>query len=555
MRIKTFGLAIGIIACILLLFSILLFVPVEPSQAHPIIPENDKVLMSGYLAGNETDELIDNCNGTVSLLLYPVSPHTGNKTPVRIDNVSVIRQCYYTADGKKVVVGIQLWATEPAVNGIIILLDKGDGKIMISANTALGFYASDGYIRHPLDIKPAMESDVNALSVSYTDTGNASNSLAGNVLRLVPVSTGNETVYVQSFEKHPSGPAILWEHTFGNGSASAIIKTDDGGYLIAGHKEVTGSTGGAPAESQAWMGKVDAKGALQWEHAYNGSSIQAILQHNGDYVATGNIGENLWLLETDALGNVLIDRSYNNSTFTYVGASIVPIDDDGYLIAGNPVYAPYSYHAFVARVDTNLTVLWNNDLSGNGLSFGNAIIQANDNNFIVCGGEEGTIAKISAGGTVLWNATPDDHHGLLPVSICQADDGGYMVTYLDIKSSWHEGITVSKLNPDGTVAWSKTYYDVRTVYVRSMSRMDKGDYILSGNTFDAAGSLYLLKIDDAGMALWSAVYDSQDVSPGPIVQSDDGGYVMAASDNSQIKIVRFGSLLRNGFSSSGPVEA
>lgn len=545
MRIKTFGLAIGIIVCILLLFSILLFAPAaEPSKEYPIIHENDKVLPSGYLTGNETEELIDNGNGTVTILLYPVSSHTGKKAPVLIDNVTVVWGYGYAKGGKMVINEIKLLAPEQGLDASISLQDNGNGKIHISAVTTLGYYETDGYVRHPLNIRPAIRTSEVFPAILYPPIGDIGNESAGIVSRLMPVRAGNETVYVQGFEKHRVGPAMLWKRVFGNGSASAILKTDDGSYLIAGHKEVQvrGSAGDVQVESRAWLGKVNTNGALQWEHVYNGSGIQALLQHDGDYVATGNIGGSLWLLETDASGNVLIDRSYNNSTIAFAGVSIAPIGDEGYMIAGNAERPTYPYHAFVARADNNLTLLWNKDLSGYGLSFGNAIISTKDGNFVVCGGEDGDIAKIDADGNVLWNTTLGEHVGLLPVSILQANGGGYMAAYLDVTAAWPQGIIVSKLTSGGTTEWSKTFYGAGSAYVSAMSPAGDGGYVISGYTNGFASGLYVLKIDDTGRALWSAVYNQG--AAGPIVRSDDGGYVMAASSGPQIMLMKFSSIIR-----------
>ena len=277
------------------------------------------------------------------------------------------------------------------------------------------------------------------------------------VSKLVPLKAGNETVYVQCYEQHTVGPAMLWEHTYGNGSAGTIIRTDDGGYLLAGKKEiqVTGTAGTIEMQDRAWIGKVDDEGALLWERFYNGSNIQALAESDGNYVATGNNGESLWLLETDQSGNVLIDRSYDNSPLALTGSSIVPIGDEGYMITGNLNYPGYPQYAFVARVDDNLSMIWNIELSRYGITYGNAIIRIKDGNFVVCGGENGNIAKIDANGHLLWNTTLGEDVGLVPVSMAPTSEGGFMAAYLDVTAGWQQGITVSKLASDGTTEWSR----------------------------------------------------------------------------------------------------
>ena len=535
MRSRTFGLVICIIVCILLLFSILLFAhPAGPSDEYPIVSENSGALPTSYQAADETDMLIDNGNGTVSLLLHPVSYFTGKNALYRIDNVSVTREYSYTTDGKKVITDIKLTAVDPTVDGSITLLKNGDGNIRISLWLGLGYYESDGYIRHPLDIKPAIESNEVSMSLLYPPVGKYGNESAGIVSKLVPLKAGDETVYVQGYEQHVVGPAMLWEHTYGNGSVGVILKTDDG-YLLAGKKEiqVTGPAGIIEKKDQAWLGKVDDEGTLTWERFYNGSSIQALLENDGDYVATGNIDGSLWLLETDKSGNVLADHSYNNSSYALSGVSIALTGDEDYMIMGN---------SNVIRADKNLSIIWNKDLSKYGITYGNTVIRTKDGDFVVSGGEDGNIAKIDVDGSVLWNTTAGEHAGLLPVSLCPTGDGGLIAAYLDVTAVWPQGITVTKLTPDGTTEWSNTYYGAGAAYVSSMSPAGDGDYVISGYTNGFASGRYVLKIDSTGNAIWSALYDQGAV--GPIVQSDDGGYLIAASSGPQIELIKLSSIIR-----------
>jgi hypothetical protein len=550
MRTNILALVISVIVCILLLFSILLFAhPAGPSGEYPIYAEKNGILLKGQEVASGTDMLIDNGNGTVSLLLYRASWLTGKKSLYRIDNVSVIRGYGYTADGKKVITEIKLTATDPAVDGFITLMENGDGKVHISTWIYSGYYDADGYIRHPLDIKPIAESDNVSLSILYSPVyGNGS---AGIVSKLVPLRADNETVYAQCYEQYTAGPTMLWERTYGNGSTGTIIRTGDGNYLLAGKKEVqvTGTAGVIELQDRAWIGKVDDGGALLWERFYNGSNIQALVESGGNYVATGNDGGSLWLLETDQSGNVLIDHSYDYSPLALAGSSIAPIGDEGYIITGNLNYPGHPQCAFVARVDDNLSMIWNIDLSRYGITYGNAVIRINDGNFVACGGEDGNIVKIDANGHVLWNVTLGDAVGLIPVSITSTSDGGIMAAYLDVTASWPQGIAVSKLASDGTTEWSRNYCGAGSAYISAMGSTGDGGYILSGYTYGFASGLYVLKIDDAGNSLWSAIYDHG--AAGPIVQSDYGGYLMTTSTGllairsyPQIELVKLGGIIR-----------
>lgn len=361
----------------------------------------------------------------------------------------------------------------------------------------------------------------------------------------MPSETGNQIVYVHGYERHAGVPVMLWDHTYGNGSASAILKTDDGGYLLAGQKEIVEPTDTIQAVYQAWIGKVNSNGAFQWERFYNGSGIGAIMESGGDYIATGDNGGSLWLLETDVSGNVLIEQSFSNSSFTFQGQAINTEGDEGYMIIGNINFPNFRYAAFVAMADRNLTLLWCKDLTAYGIDIGNTIARQADGDFIIGGGEDGNIARIDAKGNILWNTTLGEHVGMLPISLQPADNGSYMVIYLDVGTSWPECITVAKIHPDGSMAWNKTYYGAGSACANSIIPAGDGNYLISGYTSGnltsgIIGGLYLLKIDDNGTALWRAVYDRG--AAGPIVRSDDGGYIVAVGSSPRIELMKFGNV-------------
>jgi hypothetical protein len=334
-----------------------------------------------------------------------------------------------------------------------------------------------------------------------------------------PTKAGNTT----------GGPVVSWVHTYGNGSVGAILKTEDGGYLLAGDKEieVTDAAGLKQKKDLAWLGKVDSRGTLQWERFYNGGSIHALLQYNGIYFATGDSSGSLWLLETDKSGNVLIDHSYNNSSYTISGASIASTGDGNFMLAGNWHSPGDLNHAFIARADNNLSIVWFKDLSRYGITYGNSIVRTKDGNFIACGGENGDIARIDIDGNILWNTTLGRDTGLIPVSVCPAEDGGFVAAYLDVKAEWPQGITVSKFASNGTTEWIRIYYGAGSAYVSAMGPVGDGDYVLSGYTNGVKNGVYVLKIDDTGNAIWGAIYDRG--VAGPIVGANDGGYIMTAA--------------------------
>lgn len=123
---------------------------------------------------------------------------------------------------------------------------------------------------------------------------------------------------------------LLWERSLGGSGieiAQDIAKTADNGYVLTGNtfstdNEISRNHG----ESDFWLVKINDNGELVWEITYGGSKFDAAesvsLSSDGGFIISGNsksndkdvtenAGENdLWILKTDADGNVVWQSSY-----------------------------------------------------------------------------------------------------------------------------------------------------------------------------------------------------------------------------------------------------
>ena len=94
---------------------------------------------------------------------------------------------------------------------------------------------------------------------------------------------------------HAQTPTIQWEKTYGGSKfdgVNYIQQTSDGGYICGAYtnssdSDVTGAHGGV----DCWAVKIDALGAIQWQHTYGGSGDDQIDQIkedvNGGYIISG----------------------------------------------------------------------------------------------------------------------------------------------------------------------------------------------------------------------------------------------------------------------------
>jgi predicted secreted protein len=104
----------------------------------------------------------------------------------------------------------------------------------------------------------------------------------------------------------------LWDRTFGGESTdvgNSVQQTPDGGYVVAGYTASYGA-----GDWDAWLIKTDPSGNKLWDNTLGGSRVDVgnsvQLAPDGGYVVAGYTasygegGEKLWLIKTDADGNM-----------------------------------------------------------------------------------------------------------------------------------------------------------------------------------------------------------------------------------------------------------
>ena len=110
--------------------------------------------------------------------------------------------------------------------------------------------------------------------------------------------------------------ALLWQFEYGAGSAEAlnsVVPTADGGFVAAGASDSSGAGG-----NDAWVLKVDALGAIQWQRTFGGGDAELATQvvelAGGGYAVGGysnsftSSGHAPWVLRLTASGDLAWSR-------------------------------------------------------------------------------------------------------------------------------------------------------------------------------------------------------------------------------------------------------
>jgi predicted secreted protein len=132
-----------------------------------------------------------------------------------------------------------------------------------------------------------------------------------------------------------------WNRTYGGTGEDwplSVIKTNDGGYAIAGSTLSFGAGG-----ADMWLVKVDSSGSMEWNQTYGGANDEeawSVVETTcGGYVIAGQTSSlgagsfDFWLVWTDADGNMEFNRTYGGANDD-MACSMVQTSDGGYAVAG-----------------------------------------------------------------------------------------------------------------------------------------------------------------------------------------------------------------------------
>ncbi|MCB9307592.1 MAG: gliding motility-associated C-terminal domain-containing protein [Lewinellaceae bacterium] len=95
-------------------------------------------------------------------------------------------------------------------------------------------------------------------------------------------------------------------------------------------------------------------------------------------------------------------------------------------------------------------------------------------------------------------------------------------------SSQPSRIILTKVDPGGSVLWSKAYVNTGVNYPRTLNRLSDGSYLICGNGQLAALYGFVLRLSPEGDVLWSRRYNRFQFKA--FAELPDGGWVFAATE-------------------------
>ena len=301
-----------------------------------------------------------------------------------------------------------------------------------------------------------------------------------------------------------AAPFEQWNKTFGekgDDSANSVIQTIDGGFLVAGRSS------SKSFRYDAYLIKTDPDGNLQWSKRFGGN-LQNIFK------------------------------------------SISKTSDGDYIIAGITNSARYADNtdAWLVKIDTNGSMIWNKTFGGEFDDIANSVIQTSDGGYVLAGAygrdvnpfKYSWLIKTDAKGNLSWDKKFDNGEFK---SIQQTKDGGFIVAGFKskIKAFVETDPLIIKTDANGKLLWSKTFEKEREDSFNFVQQTSDGGYIFSGYTDSMEKGKYaawFYKTDEKGNEQWSKIKsfgESWDDRSFSVEQTFDGGYLFTGYTESIMK--------------------
>ena len=180
----------------------------------------------------------------------------------------------------------------------------------------------------------------------------------------------------------------IWSKSYGGAGTVDwfyhILQTADGGYLAAGKTNSFGQGG-----TDIYLVKTDAGGNLMWSKAYGTTLNEYAFGHclqattDGGYILTGQAGgtQGIFLMKLDAAGNISWAKYYDGLW----AHGVKQTTDGGYAVSGTSVVTGNGKDVLLLKTDVSGNVLWAKNYGGTSSDQGLILETAGDGGFIAGG--------------------------------------------------------------------------------------------------------------------------------------------------------------------------
>jgi len=240
--------------------------------------------------------------------------------------------------------------------------------------------------------------------------------------------------------------------------------------------------------------------------------------------------------------------------------SVAQTSDSGYIVGGSTYYGSGSKDLLLVKFDSSGVEQWSKAVGGVGLDEGLSVAHTSDGGYVMVGDTLGygagsfdiLLVKFDSSGTNQWAKTIGDEYSNYGHSVVQTSDSGYIVTgYTTRYGGLIRDVLLIKLSSSGTKQWVKTIGDSDDDEGFSVIQTSDGGYVVAGQTSSysvGADDFLLVKFDSSGNEQWTkTVGGASDDRALSVAQTSDEGYVVTGftrnydAEGTDILLVKFDS--------------
>ncbi|MEN8207940.1 MAG: T9SS type A sorting domain-containing protein [Candidatus Fermentibacteria bacterium] len=344
-------------------------------------------------------------------------------------------------------------------------------------------------------------------------------------------------------------PDTLWTQTYGGSESDLcydLLQTADGGFILAGNTYSYGT-----GLSDVYLVKTDSLGEQEWFQTYGysgtsssdgGHSVQQTA--DGGYIITGDTSGSglydLYLIKTDSSGNELWSKTYGGPIFEG-GKSVQQTIDGGYIISGYTNSSGAGMDdIWLIRTDASGNLLWDKVIGGSGYDMGNCVLTTTDGGILLLGSlfspgnnKDVYLCRLDSSGTELWSRTYGGTEADEGLCMLQKADGNIVIAgWTRSSGAGYADAYLIETDSSGTELWSQTYGGDGYDFAYDIHQTFDGGYIIGGESSPdgVPSDMYILRTDSSGTELWSQTYGgSMDDMGRGILQTANGQYLLAGT--------------------------
>ena len=328
---------------------------------------------------------------------------------------------------------------------------------------------------------------------------------------------------------------IVWQKTYGGSNddlLTSMLQTSDGGFIIGGtsSSDISGDkTEDSKGQEDYWILKLDPNGNIEWQKTYGGNrsdDLASIVKtDDGGYFVAGRsrsaesgnrtVSRNglpdIWALKLDSTGNIVWQKSYGSTDYNF-GCSVYGLaktNDGGFILSSDLIiFQSQNIPYWVLKIDAFGNQVWDVTIRGNIADWNPIINATNDGGYIVAGisnsdaVEDKTenaingsldywVLKLDETGNIVWQNTIGGDANESLTTVTQTADGGYLVSGNSSSnisgdktenSLGESDFWFVKLNSVGIIEWQNTIGgEAREYGGRSIQSTD-GDFLTFGSS-------------------------------------------------------------------------